>query len=189
MTPKRVRLTALVALPLASFVAAGAFAAHAQGAHEAAPTPGSQRTPDSAPSVVLSEPADAPTWATSNFPRNAAGLTYGSDSDAKDEAGVPDLIAAMDDDYWQVRVKAARSLGRLKARAAVPALAEALTHPMSNLRKEAVIALGETGDTRAITPLEKALGDSDPDVRKLAKLALTTIQMTGGNGNAAGGAS
>ena len=38
-------------------------------------------------------------------------------------------------------------------------------------------------------PLEKALGDSDPDVRKLAKLALTTIQMTGGNGNAAGGAS
>ena len=95
MTPKRARLTALVALPLASFVAAGAFAAHAQGAHEAAPTPGSQRTPDSAPSVVLSEPADAPTWATSNFPRNAAGLTYGSDSDAKDEAGVPDLIAAM----------------------------------------------------------------------------------------------
>jgi HEAT repeat protein len=77
-------------------------------------------------------------------------------------------------------VKAARSLGKLKARAAVPALSQALQHAVSNLRKEAVIALGEIGDARAITHLERALGDSDPDVRKLAKLALTSIQMHAG---------
>jgi HEAT repeat protein len=79
-----------------------------------------------------------------------------------------------------VRVKAARSLGKLKARDGVMALVEALIHPVSNLRKEAVIALGEIGDLRAITPLERTLRDPDPDVRKLSKLALTTIQMNGG---------
>jgi HEAT repeat protein len=85
----------------------------------------------------------------------------------------------MDDDYWQVRVKAARSLGKLKARGGVEVLCQALQHAASNLRKEAVIALGEIGDPRAITHLERALHDNDPDVRKLAKLALTSIQMSG----------
>jgi HEAT repeat protein len=79
-----------------------------------------------------------------------------------------------------VRVKAARSLGKLRAKAAVQALCLALQHPMSNLRKEAVIALGEIGDTRAIAFLELALKDTDSDVRKLSKLALTTIQLKGG---------
>ena len=83
----------------------------------------------------------------------------------------------MEDDYWQVRVKAARSLGKLKAKASVQVLSLASTHEMSNLRKESVIALGELGDVRAIPALERALKDSDPDVRKLAKLALTSIQM------------
>jgi HEAT repeat protein len=83
----------------------------------------------------------------------------------------------MQDDYWQVRVKAARSLGLLKAEAGLPSLVASLTHSISNLRKEAVIALGEIGDTRAIAPLETALADPDPDVRKLARLALTTIGL------------
>ena len=83
----------------------------------------------------------------------------------------------MQDDYWQVRVKAARSLGLLKAAAALPALVEALAHPIGNLRKEAAIALGELADPRAIPALEKALDDADPDVRKLSRLALTAISL------------
>jgi HEAT repeat protein len=83
----------------------------------------------------------------------------------------------MHDDYWQVRVKAARSLGLLKAEAGLPSLVESLTHSISNLRKESAIALGEIGDTRAIAPLEAALADPDPDVRKLARLALTAIGL------------
>jgi HEAT repeat protein len=86
-------------------------------------------------------------------------------------------VHAMQDDYWQVRVKAARSLGLLKAEAGLPALVASLAHPISNLRKEAAIALGEIGDTRAIAPLESALADPDPDVRKLARLALTAIGL------------
>ena len=77
-------------------------------------------------------------------------------------------------------MKAARSLGKLRAKTAVPALCGALQHPISNLRKEAVIALGEIGDPRAITFLEMALKDADSDVRKLSKLAMTTIHLNGG---------
>jgi HEAT repeat protein len=85
------------------------------------------------------------------------------------------LIKAMGDGYWQVRVRAARSLGRLKAAAALPALCQALTHEISNLRKETAIALGEIGDPKAIPALEEALKDPDPDVRKLTQLALKQI--------------
>ena len=90
---------------------------------------------------------------------------------------VTDLVRAMEDGYWQVRVKAARALGLLKAEAGLPALTACLKHPISNLRKESAIALGEIGDTRAIVPLEGALTDPDPDVRKLARLALTAIAI------------
>ena len=86
------------------------------------------------------------------------------------------LINAMDDHYWQVRIRAARSLGRLKAVSALDILSAALNHEISNLRKEAAIALGEIGDLRAIPALEAALKDPDPDVRKLTQLALKNIQ-------------
>jgi HEAT repeat protein len=82
----------------------------------------------------------------------------------------------MEDRYWQVRIRAARSLGRLKAVSAMDVLFVALTHEISNLRKEAAIALGEIGDLRAIPALEAALKDPDPDVRKLTQLALKNIQ-------------
>src|ERR1044071_7097455 len=49
----------------------------------------------------------------------------------------PALIAALDDGYWQVRLRAARALGQLGATAAIPALGTALQHEVSNLRKEA----------------------------------------------------
>jgi len=61
----------------------------------------------------------------------------------------PALIAALDDDYWQVRLRSARALGQLRAGAAIEGLGLALAHEISNLRKEAAIALGEIGDPAA----------------------------------------
>mgnify|MGYP003341265172 CR=1 FL=1 len=52
------------------------------------------------------------------------------------------LVAALDDDYWQVRLRAVRALGQLRDAAAAPAVAPLLSHPISNLRKEAALALG-----------------------------------------------
>ena len=74
-------------------------------------------------------------------------------------------------DYWQVRLRAARSLGRLRDAVALPVLIEALTHRAGNLRKEAAIALGEIGDTRALRALDAADADRDPEVRKAARIA------------------
>jgi HEAT repeat protein len=87
----------------------------------------------------------------------------------------------MEDQYWQVRIRAARSLGRLKAVSALDVLTVALSHEISNLRKEAAIAMGEIGDLRAIPALEAALKDPDPDVRKLTQLALKSIQSANAN--------
>jgi HEAT repeat protein len=82
----------------------------------------------------------------------------------------------MDDPYWQVRVKSARSLGLLRAAEAIPVLAPALTHDISNLRKDAAAALGEIAHSDAIPFLEAAAGDPDPDVRKNVDWALRRIR-------------
>ncbi len=85
---------------------------------------------------------------------------------------VPELVAALDDAYWQVRLRAARALGLLRQAEAVPALGTLMAHEVSNLRKEAVIALGEIGGDTARALLDAALADPDPEVRKLARLGL-----------------
>jgi HEAT repeat protein len=81
----------------------------------------------------------------------------------------------MEDDYWQVRLRAARSLGRLRDAEALPVLIEALAHRAGNLRKEAAIALGEVGDTRALAALSAASADPDPEVRKASRLAVQRL--------------
>ena len=85
-------------------------------------------------------------------------------------------MAAMDDPYWQVRVKAARSLGQIKAVSAVHALAPSLQHDISNLRKEAAAALGEIAHPDGLHYLEQAESDPDPDVRKNIRWAIGQIQ-------------
>ncbi len=79
------------------------------------------------------------------------------------------------DPFWQVTLKAVRSLGRLKVVRAVPRIGEALAHPQANLRKEAAAALGEIADLSARPLLQAALADADPDVRKNARWALEQI--------------
>ena len=82
----------------------------------------------------------------------------------------------MNDEYWQVRLKAAESLGQLRDPKAVPALGAALDHPISNLRKEATAALGEIGHPEALPYLARHAEDADPDVRKLNRWAVLQIR-------------
>jgi HEAT repeat protein len=85
------------------------------------------------------------------------------------------LIAVLDDEYWQVRLKATRGLGRLKVRASLRKIASQLDHAEANLRKESATALGEIGDASVVPFLEPALNDPDPDVRKTARWALSRL--------------
>lgn len=82
----------------------------------------------------------------------------------------------MQDDYWQVRLRATRSLGRLRYVPALAALIETLGHRISNLRKEAALALGELADRRAVPALQAAQEDGDPEVRKAVRIALGQLQ-------------
>jgi len=59
------------------------------------------------------------------------------------------LIGVLADEFWQVRLKAARSLGKMKVARAVPAIGTCISHPQANLRKEAAAALGEIADPAA----------------------------------------
>jgi HEAT repeat protein len=81
------------------------------------------------------------------------------------------LRVALSDEFWQVRLKAVRSLGKLGSTAAIDQIAECLAHEQANLRKEAASALGEIGDPRAIPLLKDAIDDPDPEVRKNARWA------------------
>jgi HEAT repeat protein len=98
----------------------------------------------------------------------------------EDPSAAQALRGAMDDDHWQVRLRAARALGRLRDRGAVPLLIAALLHPAGNLRKEAASALGEIGDAHAVPALTAASGDPDPEVRKAARSALQRLGAPAG---------
>ena len=86
------------------------------------------------------------------------------------------LVAALKDSFWQVRVKAARSIGQLKAETAIHALAPSLEHKISNLRKEAAAALGEIAHPDGLPYLVDVEDDPDPDVRKNIRWAIDQIQ-------------
>ena len=86
------------------------------------------------------------------------------------------MIASLDDPYWQVRLKSARALGRLRDPSAGAALSGLLSHSISNLRKEAALALGELGDRGLLPALQAAQGDPDPEVRKAIRIALQQIE-------------
>jgi HEAT repeat protein len=77
-----------------------------------------------------------------------------------------------------VRLKAVRSLGKLKVARANPAIAPSLAHPQANLRKEAAAALGEIADPTAQPLLEAVVNDQDPAVRKNARWALGKCTAT-----------
>ncbi len=86
------------------------------------------------------------------------------------------LLHQLDDNYWQVRIAATRSLGLLQSNAAIAKLAENFQHDISNLRKEVAIALGEIGGEQAQVILLQHAEDPDPEVRKSIRIGLALIQ-------------
>jgi cellulose synthase operon protein C len=85
------------------------------------------------------------------------------------------LIEALDDDDLQVRVTAARLLGRGRVREAVPALIGWLAEQEPEVRQAACAALGRMGDDRAVAPLSRVMGDGSADVRQAAVEALAEL--------------
>ena len=105
--------------------------------------------------------------------RETAAETIGNSKNGLQAADA--LLAVLSDEFWQVRLKAVRSLGKLKVTRAVIAIAESLGHPQANLRKEAAAALGEIADPAAAPHLEAVVNDPDPEVRKNARWAIQQI--------------
>ena len=104
--------------------------------------------------------------------REAAAETLAK---AGGEKCVPVLRSALDDEYWQVRVKAVRSLGKLHATDAAIEIAPMMDIPIPNLRKECAAVLGEMAVPETKPFLEKYQDDPDPDVRKNVRWALRRL--------------
>ncbi|HVG07875.1 MAG TPA: HEAT repeat domain-containing protein, partial [Thermoanaerobaculia bacterium] len=88
---------------------------------------------------------------------------------------VPELMAALRHEDYEVREEAAEALGGLADRAAVAALAKALKDEEYTVGQTSAWALGQIGDPAAIGPLTAALRDSDDRVRASAAEALGRI--------------
>jgi HEAT repeat protein len=106
--------------------------------------------------------------------REVAAETMGSNKLGAQAAD--GLIVRLDDPFWQVRLKAVRSLGRLKIPQATMQIVPSLVHEQANLRKEAAAALGEIADAAALPYLEQVADDPDPEVRKNARWAIDRIR-------------
>lgn len=89
------------------------------------------------------------------------------------------LLTALEDENIQVRVTAARLLGRGHVEEAVPQLVGWLTDQEEELRVAACTALGRIGDDRAVAPLSRVMGDASADVRQAAVEALAAIGTQG----------
>ena len=74
-----------------------------------------------------------------------------------------------------MRLKAIRSLGKMKIDRAVQPIGKCIAHEQANLRKEAAAALGEIADPAAEPYLVLVANDPDPEVRKNARWALQQI--------------
>jgi HEAT repeat protein len=88
---------------------------------------------------------------------------------------VDQLIEALSDEFWQVRLKAIRSLGKMKVDRAVRPIGGCIVHEQANLRKEAAAALGEIANPEAEPFLALVANDPDPEVRKNSRWALQQI--------------
>lgn len=74
-----------------------------------------------------------------------------------------------------MRLKAVRSLGRMKIERAVRPIGNCVNHAQANLRNEAAAALGEIAHPDGEAFLAVVADDQDPDVRKNARWALQQI--------------
>ena len=78
------------------------------------------------------------------------------------------LIKAVNDEYWEVRMIAAKVLGEMGIIKAVPELAEALRDEYDEVRLSSLYALGAIGSTEAIYAMAVALRDEDELIQEAA---------------------
>jgi len=107
------------------------------------------------------------------------GLAWAAESEQPRSAAT-ELAKALRDEDPNVRLDAAKALGRLgaAAREAVPALAQALQDDDARVREEAAGTLARVGSPHAvpaIPALIAILSDENPRVRGMAALALGTM--------------
>lgn len=97
------------------------------------------------------------------------------------KAGLPALIAALQDNDDSVRGWSAQAIGEIgpHAASAVPALMTLLSNTDEGSRSSACIALRGIGPVakKARSPLRKALADPSKDVRQFAALAISSIEQ------------
>jgi HEAT repeat protein len=86
-----------------------------------------------------------------------------------------ELVKALDDTFWQVRLSAIRSLGKLEVCHSAPSIARELNHTQPNVRKEAAAALGAIKDPATRQALLTVADDPDADVRKNVRWALQEL--------------
>lgn len=117
--------------------------------------------------------------ALSRFSRSRSEDTRASAAQTLGESRMPiaveELIHALDDPSYAVRVTAAVALGRIGDRRAVEALVGKLDDGVANIGVEAAEALGEIGDPSATTALIEELRNPDPRVSQAAAAALGKI--------------
>ena len=82
----------------------------------------------------------------------------------------------LNDEYWQVRLKSVRTLGKLQANKAAKPIGELMELQIPNLRKECAATLGTFALPESIVYLKPFVDDNDPDVRKNVRWALGRIE-------------
>lgn len=85
------------------------------------------------------------------------------------------LLAALDDDRFEVRAEACGSLGELGEPSAIPALIKRLDDGAPPVRQNAAIALGTIGHPDGFQPLADYLHDGPADLRFQAATSLAEI--------------
>ena len=86
------------------------------------------------------------------------------------------LIKALDDAFWQVRLSAIRSLGKLEIHRSASRIVQELNHVQPNVRKEAAAALGTIRSPESREALLAVAEDPDADVRKNVRWALQELE-------------
>jgi HEAT repeat protein len=88
---------------------------------------------------------------------------------------VPALIAALQDEWWVVRYRAAEALGKIGDETALHSLEEALGDEKDHVRYMAAKGLGGYARQSSVAPLALCLEDGNEYVRKRAALSLGAI--------------
>jgi len=92
-------------------------------------------------------------------------------------SAVEPLIRALTNDRWDIRRKAAWALGNISDPTAVAPLLHALKDDRAEVREQAAWALGALRDFKALEPLIQALSDADSSVRRQAARSLAVFSV------------